>query len=204
MTDIKQIAADVNAWAQNEPNGNIAARLIALRDALEALAAQEGESVSISPEVVLSAPQKIWLQVSDEEAHIAETFPATDEGVTWCRDSVLACEVEYVRADLATPPSAAPVSMAEFEKALDDFYDAETAWAMALEGDAALQVSEALDARNAVRAEVLRLASAGVKPSVSRLTLRAEADRFSPPNAGLQPSERSERRLQGVVGPETK
>ena len=47
-----------------------------------------------------TAPREIWLQVSDEHQDNAEPFPKDAEGVTWCQDSVLACEVRYVRADL--------------------------------------------------------------------------------------------------------
>lgn len=49
-----------------------------------------------------TAPERIWLQVSEDEDHHCEPFPRHPHGdeVTWCQDSVLACEVEYVRADL--------------------------------------------------------------------------------------------------------
>ena len=67
-------------------------------DKLESLAA--GMEGKVVPEVVRSAPERIWLQVSDDGYGMDESFPTTDEGVTWCRDSVVACEVEYVRADL--------------------------------------------------------------------------------------------------------
>ena len=50
--------------------------------------------------VTKTAPERIWLQVSDDAAHCREPFPGNDEA-TWCSQSVLACEVEYVRADLA-------------------------------------------------------------------------------------------------------
>jgi hypothetical protein len=59
------------------------------------------------PLVQATAPREIWLQVSDEDDH-AEPFPADHEGITWCQDSVLSCEVKYVRADLAQP-AAQPV-----------------------------------------------------------------------------------------------
>lgn len=55
---------------------------------------------------VLTAPKRIWLQISDEEEHYDEPFQSDE--VTWCQDSVVACEVEYVRADLAT--NAPPLS----------------------------------------------------------------------------------------------
>jgi hypothetical protein len=46
-----------------------------------------------------TAPERIYLQVSDDPDHYNTEF--VDDDVTWCRDSVMACEVEYVRADLA-------------------------------------------------------------------------------------------------------
>lgn len=50
--------------------------------------------------VTKTAPERIWLQVSDEATACREPFPGNDEA-TWCSQSVTACEVEYVRADLA-------------------------------------------------------------------------------------------------------
>lgn len=48
-----------------------------------------------------SAPERIWLQISDDEDHHAEPFPVgVNAEITWCQDSVLACEVEYMRADI--------------------------------------------------------------------------------------------------------
>jgi hypothetical protein len=48
-----------------------------------------------------TAPEKIYLQISDDGAHFHEPFPIDLEGITWCADSVLDCEVGYVRADIA-------------------------------------------------------------------------------------------------------
>lgn len=62
-------------------------------------------------EVTRTAPERIWLQISDDADHCAEPFPTGPKAeVTWCEDSVLACQVAYVRADLydARPASAAP------------------------------------------------------------------------------------------------
>ena len=50
-----------------------------------------------------TAPREIWLQISDDKDDYAEEFPVNSE-VTWCQDSVMDCQVKYVRADLATPP----------------------------------------------------------------------------------------------------
>ncbi len=54
-----------------------------------------------TPPVVRTAPTRIWLQVSDDVNDMREPFPALiHDGITWCQDSCIACEVEYVRADL--------------------------------------------------------------------------------------------------------
>ena len=62
--------------------------------------------------VTLTAPKRIWLQVSDEKADRKEPFPPTPDGdITWCHESVFDCEVAYIRADLARAKrkkSAAP------------------------------------------------------------------------------------------------
>lgn len=50
--------------------------------------------------VTTTAPTRIWLQVSDDRSDADLEFPDPTEDLTWCQDSVLACEVEYVRADL--------------------------------------------------------------------------------------------------------
>lgn len=56
------------------------------------------------PAVVRTAPKRIWLQISDDQDHAAEPFPYGSE-ITWCEDSVVDVEVEYVRADLAASPA---------------------------------------------------------------------------------------------------
>ncbi len=59
------------------------------------------------PQVVTTAPERIWLQVSDCDGDEEEPFPhGVDAEITWCQDSVMAVEVEYVRADLAHPAPA--------------------------------------------------------------------------------------------------
>jgi len=50
--------------------------------------------------VTRTAPPRIWLQVSNEKDDAHKPFPGVDPYLTWCADSVSACEVEYVRADL--------------------------------------------------------------------------------------------------------
>ena len=49
--------------------------------------------------VTETAPKRIWIQISDEPEDCEESFQEPSEDMTWCQDSVLACEVEYVRAD---------------------------------------------------------------------------------------------------------
>lgn len=68
-----------------------------------------------------TAPREIWLQISDDAGDSAEEFPKGTE-ITWCKDSVLACEVRYVRADLATPP-AQPAPIDGFGGNLDSAFD---------------------------------------------------------------------------------
>ncbi|WP_428383643.1 hypothetical protein [Nevskia ramosa] len=48
---------------------------------------------------VLTAPPKIFLQISDDSEHFDAEFPGDE--VTWCADSIATCEVPYTRADLA-------------------------------------------------------------------------------------------------------
>ena len=52
------------------------------------------------PEVVRTAPERIFLQVGDDSYYDDMPFPASADGVSWWKESVLDCEVEYVRADL--------------------------------------------------------------------------------------------------------
>ena len=48
-----------------------------------------------------TAPERIWLQISENDVDAAFPFPKNAGDVTWCADSVVAVEVKYVRADLA-------------------------------------------------------------------------------------------------------
>ncbi|WP_461606564.1 hypothetical protein [Aeromonas rivipollensis] len=51
-------------------------------------------------ETIRTAPERIWLQVGDQSHYHSEPFPSNTSEVSWCADSVMACEVTYVRADL--------------------------------------------------------------------------------------------------------
>ncbi len=62
--------------------------------------------------VTRTAPVRIWLQVSDDPRDCRKSFPpASDPNITWCHESVLTCEVEYVRADLVR--AAMPINWRE-------------------------------------------------------------------------------------------
>lgn len=52
-------------------------------------------------ETIRTAPERIWLQVGDQSHYHSEPFPSDTSEVSWCADSVMACEVPYMRADLA-------------------------------------------------------------------------------------------------------
>lgn len=51
-------------------------------------------------ETIRTAPERIWLQVGDQSHYHNEPFPSDTSEVSWCADSVAACEVPYVRDDL--------------------------------------------------------------------------------------------------------
>jgi hypothetical protein len=69
---------------------------------------ERGNQMTTKPEiqpmnkVTKTAPKKIFLQVSDDADDCGLEFPVPTADLTWCEDSVLACEVEYIRADLAS------------------------------------------------------------------------------------------------------
>jgi len=57
-----------------------------------------------------TAPQRIFLQVSDEEGDedcVFSDLQRDGAEVTWCDASMVCCEVEYVRADVARDEVAA-------------------------------------------------------------------------------------------------
>lgn len=54
-------------------------------------------------ETIRTAPERIWLQVGDQSHYHNDPFPSDTSEVSWCADSVVACEVPYVQADLAAP-----------------------------------------------------------------------------------------------------
>ena len=68
-------------------------------------AAKQEQRPQRLPLVQATAPREIWLEISDEQDDNGEPFPDDTEGITWCQDSALTCEVKYVRADLAAQPA---------------------------------------------------------------------------------------------------
>lgn len=65
------------------------------------LAGQLPDPAVTVTETIHTAPERIWLQVGDQSHYHSEPFPSDTSEVSWCADSVVGCEVPYVRADLA-------------------------------------------------------------------------------------------------------
>ena len=70
-------------------------------DAISTMAGQRPKQSVAVTETIRTAPERIWLQVGDQSHYHSEPFPSDTSEVSWCADSVIACEVPYVRADLA-------------------------------------------------------------------------------------------------------
>ena len=66
----------------------------------EALSGKLPEPAVTVTETIRTAPERIWLQVGDQSSDGDYPFPEHHDEVTWCSDSVVSCEVPYVRADL--------------------------------------------------------------------------------------------------------
>ncbi|BDC85535.1 MULTISPECIES: hypothetical protein [Aeromonas] len=66
------------------------------------LAGQLPDPAVTVTETIRTAPERIWLQVGDQLHYHSEPFPSDTSEVSWCANSVMACEVPYVRADLLT------------------------------------------------------------------------------------------------------
>lgn len=69
-------------------------------DAISTMAGQRHKQSVAVTETIRTAPERIWLQVGDQSHYHSEPFPEHHDEVSWCADSVVACEVPYVRADL--------------------------------------------------------------------------------------------------------
>jgi hypothetical protein len=63
-----------------------------------------------------TAPRRIFLQIDDHEGGHDEPFPDDTEGVTWWVESAQACEVAYVREDLAAAPAGGAEPVGEVRR----------------------------------------------------------------------------------------
>lgn len=154
MNDLKKIATELRGDASPDPNDErevssawLRERMRQHADALDALAAQTGEPVG-------------WRLIRKRDGFV-RGFQRTQPDA----ESLEFARVdgdEYQPCYLAPPPS--PVSMAELEKALDEY--ARSILAESDENDGnAIGYADAIVTRR-TRAEVLRLASQGVRPRV--------------------------------------
>lgn len=69
---------------------------------LQLLHGDNGDERREMNKLTKTAPCRIFLQISDDKLDYGEPFPGLyyREDITWCSDSVVRCEVEYIRADL--------------------------------------------------------------------------------------------------------
>lgn len=47
-----------------------------------------------------SAPERVWLQIDACDSDRSQPYPANDDGISWCRESIGGAEVDYIRSDL--------------------------------------------------------------------------------------------------------
>ena len=92
---------------QHACRAGLAAALAALSKGAPSDSAVAPQAVSVAPvsDYVLSAPERIWLNVFTDEPESDLTFPDDHEGITWCTDVVGDADIAYIRADLATAPA---------------------------------------------------------------------------------------------------
>lgn len=75
-----------------------------MHDAISTMAGQRINQPVTVTEAIRTAPERIWLQVGDMPGDSDHPFPDDHEGVSWCDEQVMPCEVPYVRADLVGDP----------------------------------------------------------------------------------------------------
>ncbi|AXB03244.1 hypothetical protein C1C92_21405 [Aeromonas caviae] len=81
-------------------------------DRIDAILADQLPDPAVTvTETIRTAPERIWLQVGDQSHYHSEPFPSDTSEVSWCADSVIACEVPYVRADLAGHVVSQPLGL---------------------------------------------------------------------------------------------
>lgn len=100
-----------------------------MADRIDALLADQLPSPTVTiTETIRTAPERIWLQVGDQASDGDYQFPEHHDEVSWCADSVVACEVPYVRADLADKvpeqhktnwPDKCPITRRDFFMEID-------------------------------------------------------------------------------------
>ena len=56
-------------------------------------------------------PERIYLQVHDDDDELPPYNEMYNDGVTWCADQVFMCEVPYIRADLVALPTVEEVAV---------------------------------------------------------------------------------------------
>ncbi|WP_323905953.1 hypothetical protein [Aeromonas caviae] len=97
-------------------------------DAISTMAGQQPKQSVAVTETIRTAPERIWLQVGDQASDGDYQFPEHHDEVSWCADSVVACEVPYVRADLADKvpeqhktnwPDKCPITRRDFFMEID-------------------------------------------------------------------------------------
>ncbi|MGS3177826.1 hypothetical protein ACB265_00105 [Aeromonas dhakensis] len=83
-----------------------------MADRIDALLADKlPDPAATVTETIRTAPERIWLQVGDQGHYHSEPFPLDTSEVSWCADSVVGCEVPYVRADLAGHVVSQPLGL---------------------------------------------------------------------------------------------
>lgn len=97
-------------------------------DAITTMAGQRPKQSVAVTETIRTALERIWLQVGDQSSDGDYPFPEHHDEVTWCSDSVVSCEVPYVRADLADKvpeqhktnwPDKCPITRRDFFMEID-------------------------------------------------------------------------------------
>ena len=74
--------------------------LLALESRLDANQSEDSRAM-VSP-LVGTAPERIYLQVSNDSEAVQQPFPADHGDITWSTQAEFVGDVEYVRADLVT------------------------------------------------------------------------------------------------------
>ena len=138
MPPPETIGHDPVAWDHISGLANALARAkAALAEPAPKSAPEEAPS-----EAVLTAPERIWLQIGDD---LDLPFPDNHEDITWCSGPGQESDVEYVRADLARSlyvawrtiedaPYSIPIlcvwdngtQMVAFQDVMEGWQDAET------------------------------------------------------------------------------